>query len=70
MVSEVFHSAQQDTPYSGWRRALHTQRTGGTHFRLIKCAVAIIYIQDYKELHWTPNKMLLVCVNEFKCPEY
>lgn len=68
MVSGVFHSAQQDTPYCDWRRGLHTPRTGGTHFGLIKCTVMIIYILT--ELNWTSNKKLLGCVNEFKYPAY
>lgn len=28
--------ARRGTPYSGWRRALHTPRTGGTHLALMK----------------------------------
>lgn len=43
-VSEVSRSARQDTPYCGWRRALPTQRTGGTHFRLVQCAAAILQL--------------------------
>lgn len=36
MASGGCRSAQRGTPCSGWRRALHTPRTGGTHLGLME----------------------------------
>lgn len=36
MASGGCRWAQRGTPYSGWRRALHTPRTGGTHLGLME----------------------------------